>query len=38
MEMSLNFILMATESHRKLSKQNNDSCNVSFTKTTQEAV
>ena len=37
MEMSLNFILMATESHRKLSRHN-DSCDVSFTKTTQEAV
>ena len=37
-EMSLNFILMETESHRKLSKQNNDSCDVSFTKYTQEAV
>ena len=38
MEMSLNFILRATESHRKLSKQGNDGRDVSFTKITQEAV
>ena len=36
MEMSLNFIRRATESHRKVSKQGNDGRDVSFTKITQE--